>query len=66
MWPWPRWSRTIAFPAISCGAYGYPVPDAARISAETTREFLSENEQMKKVIFVLSGDEIYDAYRQFV
>ena len=33
--------RTIAFPAISCGAYRYPIPDAARIAVETTAEFLA-------------------------
>jgi len=58
--------KTIAFPAISCGAYGYPVEEAAQIAAKTTREFLAKAERLEKVIFVLWGDEIYDAYRQFV
>src|SRR5215472_2038083 len=31
--------KTIAFPAISCGAYGYPITDAADIAFKTTREF---------------------------
>ncbi len=58
--------KTIAFPAISCGAYGYPVEEAAQIAAKTTREFLAKADRLEKVIFVLWGDEIYDAYRQFV
>jgi len=58
--------KTIAFPAISCGAYGYPVEEAAQIAAKTTREFFAKVDRLEKVIFVLSGDEIYDAYRQFV
>src|ERR1700756_2588435 len=33
--------KTIAFPAISCGAYGYPIQAAARIATNTTREFLA-------------------------
>jgi O-acetyl-ADP-ribose deacetylase (regulator of RNase III) len=55
--------KTIAFPAISCGAYGYPIPDAAQIAVETTRSFLATEDKIDKVIFVLWGDDIYDAYR---
>jgi len=58
--------KTIAFPAISCGAYGYPVEEAAQIAAKTTREFLAKADRLEKVIFVLWGDEIYDAYRQLL
>ena len=55
--------NTIAFPAISCGAYGYPIEQAAQIALETTREFLASNDKIDKVIFVLWGDDVYDAYR---
>ena len=58
--------KTIAFPAISCGAYGYPIQEAAQIAAKTTREFLAKADRLEKVIFVLWGEEIYDAYRQLV
>ena len=54
--------KTIAFPAISCGAYGYPIEEAAQIALETTREFLGTTEEISKVIFVLWGDEIYNVY----
>ena len=33
--------KTIAFPAISCGAYGYPIEEAAHIAFKTTRDFLA-------------------------
>jgi O-acetyl-ADP-ribose deacetylase len=56
--------KTIAFPAISCGAYGYPIPDAAQIAVKTTRDFLAIEDKIEKVIFVLFGDEIYDAYQK--
>jgi O-acetyl-ADP-ribose deacetylase (regulator of RNase III) len=58
--------KTIAFPAISCGAYGYPIPEAARIAVTTTRDFLASDESIDKVTFVLWGEDIYDAYRQLL
>ena len=54
--------KTIAFPAISCGAYGYPVEEAARIALERTREFLAMNDQIQKVTFAVWGEDVYDAY----
>lgn len=56
--------RTIAFPAISCGVYGYPIPEAARIALSTTREFLDTHPEMERVVFVLFGDEAMDAYAE--
>ena len=56
--------KTIAFPAISCGAYGYPIEQAAQIALETTREFLAATQNIHRVIFVLWGDDVYDAYRK--
>ncbi len=55
--------KTIAFPGISCGVYGYPIPEAAQIAVKTTRDFLVTQDRIDKVIFVLWGDDIYDAYR---
>jgi O-acetyl-ADP-ribose deacetylase len=56
--------KTIAFPAISCGAYGYPIEKAAQIALETTREFLAVSDVIQKVIFVLWGEDVYHAYRE--
>jgi O-acetyl-ADP-ribose deacetylase len=58
--------KTIAFPAISCGAYGYPVEEAAQIAVETTREFLANADRLEKVIFVLWSEDIYEAYRRLL
>ena len=56
--------RTIAFPAISCGAYGYPIQRASQIALKATNEFLATNGTIDRVIFVLWDREVYDAFRQ--
>jgi O-acetyl-ADP-ribose deacetylase (regulator of RNase III) len=56
--------KSIAFPAISCGAYGYPIEQAAKIAFNTTRDFLAANDRIDKVIFVLATDEIVHAYQR--
>ena len=58
--------RTIAFPAISCGAYGYPVEQAAHIAIATTRNFLAIREAIQKVIFVVWSEDVYQAYRKLL
>ena len=58
--------KTVAFPAISCGAYGYPIEEAARIAFTTTREFFGMSDRLQKVIFVVWGEDVYDAYLQIV
>ena len=55
--------KTLAFPAISCGAYRYPIEQAAKIAVQTTRDFLSGDDKIDKVIFVLATDEIFAAYK---
>jgi O-acetyl-ADP-ribose deacetylase len=56
--------RRIAFPAISCGIYGYPIQDACQIAVRETTAYLETNELPESVIFVCFGREIYDAYRR--
>jgi O-acetyl-ADP-ribose deacetylase (regulator of RNase III) len=58
--------KTIAFPAISCGAYGYPIQEATRVALETTREFLASDDKIEKVIFVLWGEDVCEAYRRLL
>ena len=58
--------KTIAFPAISCGAYGYPVEEAAQIAVKTTRDYLAAEDKIDKVIFVLWSEDIYEAYRRIL
>src|SRR5438874_10996183 len=56
--------KTIAFPAISCGSYGYPILEAAQLAVKTTREFLANTNKIERVIFVLLGEDIYQAWRK--
>jgi O-acetyl-ADP-ribose deacetylase len=56
--------KTLAFPAISCGAYGYPIEEAGPIAFKATREFLAISDELQKVIFVVWSEDIYDAYRK--
>jgi O-acetyl-ADP-ribose deacetylase (regulator of RNase III) len=58
--------KTIAFPAISCGAYRYPISEAAQIAVMTTRKFLSKNNKIDKVAFVVTNSEIFAAYQQIL
>ena len=58
--------KTIAFPAISCGAYGYPIEDAAQITFKTTRNFLAANDEIQKVIFAVWGEDVYEAYQRLL
>jgi O-acetyl-ADP-ribose deacetylase (regulator of RNase III) len=52
-------ARTVAFPAISCGIYGYPVREAAPIAVETVRTCETNVEVVR---FVLFGDDTYDLF----
>jgi len=56
--------KTIAFPAISCGVYGYPIPQAVKIALHETKEFLKTHKQIEKVIFCCFSNEIYTAYKK--
>jgi O-acetyl-ADP-ribose deacetylase len=58
--------NTIAFPAISCGAYRYPIADAAEIAVSETRKLLTNSKSIEKVNFVLVSDEILAAYRRLL
>ena len=51
--------RSIAFPAISCGIYGYPIDAATRIAVREVSHF---HGPIDRVIFVCFGDEICRAY----
>jgi O-acetyl-ADP-ribose deacetylase len=50
--------RTIAFPAISCGIYGYPVDAAAEIAVRETQGALADREEIERVLFVAFGDDV--------
>ena len=54
--------RSVAFPAISTGVYGYPPEPAAAVAVETVAEFLSRNASVESVIFVCFNSSTRDAY----
>lgn len=54
--------RTVAFPSISTGAYGYPMEDAARIALKTVITFIDEGDGVDEVTFVLWGKNALDVY----
>jgi O-acetyl-ADP-ribose deacetylase (regulator of RNase III) len=58
--------KSIAFPAISCGAYRYPISEAAKITIGTTRDFLKTEAKIDKVIFVAATEEIFEAYQHLL
>lgn len=47
--------KTIAFPAISTGAYGYPKPEAAQVASEAVQNFLRQYDTLERVCFVFFG-----------
>jgi O-acetyl-ADP-ribose deacetylase (regulator of RNase III) len=56
--------KTIAFPSISTGAYGYPIEKASRIALKTIREFLESENRLGMVIFVLFSERDFEIYKE--
>ena len=55
--------RSIAFPAISTGVYGFPKEKAARIAVRETQRALSTNKEIERVLFVCFNAETKIAYK---
>ena len=58
--------RTIAFPAISCGVYGYPVAEAASVAVGEVRAFLQSDPTVECVTLTCFGRTVLDAYLRAV
>jgi O-acetyl-ADP-ribose deacetylase len=55
---------SLAFPAISTGAYGYPLTEAARIAIKTVLDYLTQHQEIRLVRFVLFGRPTYEVYQK--
>ncbi len=54
--------KSVAFPAISCGVYGYPLDDAARIALAEVEAFLDSDTRVARVIFALYDPAAFNAF----
>ena len=58
--------KTIAFPNISTGIYGFPKEKAAGIAISTVTSFLNQHAEIEKVIFAVFDEENYEIYQNLV
>jgi O-acetyl-ADP-ribose deacetylase (regulator of RNase III) len=56
-------AKSVAFPAISCGVYGYPLQEGAEVAVATVLDFLKANTGMKRVRFVMFSRETWQAFQ---
>jgi O-acetyl-ADP-ribose deacetylase (regulator of RNase III) len=56
--------KTIAFPSISTGAYGFPLERATEIAVGVVKDFLETDETLTKVLFVCFGEKALNTYRE--
>lgn len=56
--------RSIAFPAISCGVYGYPLKEACEIGLAEAKRAVAAYPELGSVLFVAFGDDVLAAYRE--
>ncbi len=56
--------KSVAFPSISTGAYGYPLEEAAPVALGTVTDYLKSHPDIQLVRFVLFGKEAYQAYEK--
>jgi O-acetyl-ADP-ribose deacetylase (regulator of RNase III) len=56
--------KSVSFPAISTGIYGYPLNEAARVALETAIDYLEEHQEIELVRFVLFGKPMFDVFAE--
>ncbi|MBW1888696.1 MAG: O-acetyl-ADP-ribose deacetylase [Deltaproteobacteria bacterium] len=55
--------KSVAFPSISTGAYGFPLERATEIALEETKKFLETDKTLTKVVFVCFGEKVLNTYK---
>ncbi|WP_167618251.1 O-acetyl-ADP-ribose deacetylase [Maribellus sediminis] len=58
--------RSIAFPNISTGVYGYPKGEAAQIAIDTVSDFLAKNAEIDEVIFCVFDEANFELYKKLL
>ena len=58
--------HSLAFPAISCGVYGYPIEEACKIALDTSCNFLQNNQTIEKVMFMLFSQANLKVYEEYL
>ena len=56
--------KSIAFPSISTGAYGFPLERATEIALKETKKFLESDKTLAKVVFVCFGEKVLNTYKK--
>ena len=54
--------KTVAFPSISTGAYGYPIEQASRVALGAVKTFLEKEDRLDEVVFVLFSERALETY----
>ena len=54
--------KTVAFPSISTGAYGYPIEEASQVALKTIKTFLEKETKLEKICFVLFTEQTFKVY----
>src|SRR5690242_10370476 len=58
-----RYLKSIAFPAISCGVYGYPLSEAVKVAVREVSQFARTRSDVERVVFACFGNDVLAAYR---
>jgi len=58
--------KSIAFPCISTGVYGFPIREAAKIAIQEVRQFVTKNDVFEKIIFCCFSDKDLQVYKELL
>jgi O-acetyl-ADP-ribose deacetylase (regulator of RNase III) len=58
--------KSLAFPSISTGVYGYPLADAAQVALKTIKDYLAHHPEIQRVRCVLFGRPAYEVYERIL